>query len=579
MSIELSSNPQDLRSAFYNLQTRQDIANLLEISEKQLIYYLYIIPEERRYKYFKIPKKLGGSREILAPASALKIIQQKLNQVLQSVYKVRPSVHGFIPGRSIVTNSLLHVRKRYVLNIDLKDFFPTINFGRVRGLFMAPPYNRNPEVATILAQICCYRGSLPQGAPTSPIVSNMICSKLDSQMQKLAKVHRSTYSRYADDISISTSRPVFPKGLGYFSNETGELIIGDELKTVITQNGFNINEQKNRLQHYSKRQEVTGLTVNIFPNVKRQYVREIRGMLHAWERYGYEAAESTFRTKYANKHPEHKREVISFKRVVEGKLNYLKMVKGESNIVYVNLLTWYWRLSPNSGKHEVHLPKILQKPIIFTEGKTDYKHLQVAFSKLLKLGFFKLDIQFEEYGDQRQMGYGELLKMCQTYCLRTNNQPNILIFDRDVHKILNDVTDEESGYKNWGNNVFSFAIPIPAHRVNNSDICIELYYQDKDIKRKDIYGRRLFLSDEFNEKNGLHKSLIGVYTRSNKINNINGVTIIDSQVFNSDTGESLALSKDGFAEYIKNSDPNFQNFDFSEFKKIFDVIIKILSEN
>lgn len=579
MSIELSASTDELKSAFFCLETRQDIANLLEISEKQLIYYLYIIPEDRRYKYFEIPKKSGGFREILAPATALKIIQQKLNQVFQSVYKIRPSAHGFVSGKSIVSNSLLHVRKRYVLNIDLKDFFPTIHFGRVRGLFLAPPYNRNNEVATILAQICCYKGFLPQGAPTSPTVSNMICSKLDSQLQRLAKDHRCTYSRYADDITISTSRPKFPKGLGFISEETGELVIGDELKTIVLQNGFSLNEQKNRLQHYTKRQEVTGLTVNIFPNVQRKYVREIRGMLHAWEKYGYEAAESTYRMKYAGKHSESKRETISFKRVVEGKLNYLKMVKGDNNLVYLNLLAWFWRLSPDSAKHELLTPKTLPKPLIFTEGKTDYKHLQAAHANLINLGLYNnLDVQFEEYGDQTQMGHGELKKMCQTYSKRGNSQPTILIFDRDVRNILNEVTDEEKGYKKWGNNVYSFAIPIPAHRGNNSDICIELYFQDKDIKRKDRNGRRLFLSDEFDEKNGRHKTLDRVYTRSNKINNSKGTTIIDSQVFTFD-GASIALSKDDFADLIKNNDPYFQNIDFSEFKKIFDIIITILSEN
>jgi len=580
MSTELSLSNYELRTAFFQLESRQDIARLLDITEKQLIYYLYIIPENRRYNQFEIPKKSGGSREILAPATALKIIQKKLNQVLQSAYNPKPSAHGFIIGKSIVSNALLHKKKRYVLNIDLKDFFPTINFGRVRGLFMAPPYNLNPDVATILAQICCYKGSLPQGAPTSPIISNMICAKLDSKLQILAKVHRSTYSRYADDITFSTSRPKFPKGLGYYSEETGKLEIGDELKTIIIQNGFEINENKNRLQHYSKRQEVTGLTVNIFPNVQRSYVHEIRGMLHAWEKYGYDAAENTYRIKYASKHSENKRRMISFKRVVQGKLNFLKMVKGESNRVYLNLLMWFWQLAPELAKAEILAPKSLPKPIIYTEGKTDYKHLKVAFATLKKMEMYKeLNVQYEEYDDQIQMGFSELLKMCNVYSKRSNSQPTILIFDRDVKSILNDVEDNEKGYKKWGNNVFSFAIPVPAHRENDNGVCIELYYQDKDIKRKDNNGRRLFLSDEFDVKNGSHKSMDGVYTINKKGLQSKGVTIIDSQVFNINTKDSIVLSKDDFAELIMNGDPNFQNIDFSGFRKIFDMIICILREN
>lgn len=578
MSTELSASAAELRAGFFQLETRQDIAELLEITEKQLNYYLYIIPEHKRYKRFEIPKKRGGTREIFAPATSLKIVQQKLNQVLQSVYKVKPSAHGFVPEKSILSNAIPHVRKRFVLNLDLKDFFPSINFGRVRGLFMHPPYNRNHEVATTLAQICCFNGYLPQGAPTSPIVSNMICAKLDSELQRLAKEHRCTYTRYADDITFSTSRPKFPSGLAYFSDETGRVEIGDELKTVIKDNWFEINERKNRLQPNSKRQEVTGLTVNVFPNVRRDYVREIRGMLHAWEKYGYEAAEKTYRTKYAGKHPENEREQLSFKRVVQGKLNFLKMVKGENNRVYVNLLKWFWLLAPELAKAEIIAPPPLAKPMLYTEGKTDWKHLKTAFFSLKKMGMFtQLDIQFLEYGDETPMGDGELLKMCNILCkLPQNTQPQILIFDRDKPEIVNQVTTKDKPYKSWGNNVFSFAIPIPAHRIDTGDVCIEFYYQDKDLRRTDENGRRLFLSDEFDSKNNKHKSLNDVYTTNPKIRKM---TIIDSQVYIFSTGESIALPKDVFSELIANGNPHFHDVDFSEFSKIFDVVLTILHEN
>lgn len=449
MSTVLSASDKELHEAFFKLESRRDIAEILDVKEKQLNYHLYIIPEHKRYKRFEIAKKRGGIREIYAPATSLKIIQQKLNQVLQSVYNAKPSAHGFLPERSIVTNALPHVKKKYVLNLDLKDFFPSINFGRVRGMFMHTPYNRNHEVATTLAQICCFNGYLPQGAPTSPIVSNMLCAKLDSQLQKLAKEHRSTYTRYADDITFSTSRPKFPTGLAFFSGDTGKLEIGDELKTVIQENGFEINERKNRLQPYSRHQEVTGITVNVFPNVRRDYVREIRGMLHAWQIYGLDAAEATYRAKYAGKHPESERENLSFKKAVQGKLNFLKMVKGENNRVYLNLLKWLWRLAPELAKPEEITPPPLPKPIIYTEGKTDWKHLKTAFAALKNLGMFpELDVQFLEYGDETPMGDGELYKMCGTFCKRANPQPQILIFDRDKPDVVNHVMDKDKPYKN-----------------------------------------------------------------------------------------------------------------------------------
>jgi len=201
----LDRSCDELTQKFYSLRTARDVAKLLEIPYGTLVYHLYIIPYEARYVTFQIPKKSGESRNISTPATSLKFIQKKLNQVLQCVYQVKPSVHGFVKNKNIVTNAKAHTSKRYVLNFDLKDFFPSINFGRVRGMFMALPYALNPEVATVLAQICCYDNQLPQGAPTSPVVSNMLCAKLDSQLQKVAKKYRFTYTRYADDITFSTT--------------------------------------------------------------------------------------------------------------------------------------------------------------------------------------------------------------------------------------------------------------------------------------------------------------------------------------------------------------------------------------
>src|SRR3989338_2322638 len=206
MSLELKASKDDLRAEFFALESRKDVADLLEVSDKQLIYHLYIASASERYVTFQIPKKTSGVREISAPASALKIVQQKLNQVLQSVYEPKPSVHGFTLTKSIVSNAKVHAGRKYVFNIDLKDFFPSINFGRVRGLFIGFPYNRNTAVATVLAQICCFNNQLPQGAPTSPTVSNMICAKLDAQLQQLAKRYKCTYTRYADDITFSTTK-------------------------------------------------------------------------------------------------------------------------------------------------------------------------------------------------------------------------------------------------------------------------------------------------------------------------------------------------------------------------------------
>jgi RNA-directed DNA polymerase len=178
-----------------------------------LEYTIYVLPESEKYRSFRIPKKRkdAGKRVIQEPIPNLKIIQQKLLHVLQLVYNPKPSVHGFRQGKSIVTNAENHVKRRYVFNLDLKDFFPSIHFGRVH--FRAHPYNLNYKVATVLAQICSQPTGLPQGAPTSPIVSNMLCARMDSQLQTLAKRHYCYYTRYADDLTFSTSRRKFPAAL------------------------------------------------------------------------------------------------------------------------------------------------------------------------------------------------------------------------------------------------------------------------------------------------------------------------------------------------------------------------------
>src|SRR5699024_7070708 len=110
---------------------------------------------------------------------------------------------GFIPGKSIITNARIHRNKRLVVNIDLKDFFPSFHFGRVRGFFEKNKYFLlSREVSTIIAQLTCYKGSLPQGAPTSPIITNLICQILDYKLLKIAKKYKTDYSRYADDLTF-----------------------------------------------------------------------------------------------------------------------------------------------------------------------------------------------------------------------------------------------------------------------------------------------------------------------------------------------------------------------------------------
>ena len=358
VGLRLSADANTLLDQFNNLKSIQNIADLLEVKIEDINYYLYR-PRIERYRQFSVRKRNGGIRTLAEPIIGLKIIQQKLNQVLQVVFKLRPSVHGFVKERSIATNAQIHEGQRIILNIDLEDFFPSINFGRVRGMFMAIPYNLPPEVATVFAQICCFENQLPQGAPTSPIISNMICSRLDGELQRLARRRRCIYSRYADDITFSTSEKKFPTKLAtkVDNEESLAVSIGDELKAIIMANGFKINFKKVRLRDSSRRLEVTGLTVNKKTNVSRSYIRQIRAMLHAWDKYGLENAEKEFLIRYDTKDRAPFRSSNIFRQVVKGKLDFLAMIRGNDDLLYRKLLEYYAKLDLT-----YHIPVIGHKP-------------------------------------------------------------------------------------------------------------------------------------------------------------------------------------------------------------------------
>lgn len=361
MDLTLSSSANTLRDRFLSIRRSEEIAELLEVEYQDLIYWIYRTPENKRYLSFTISKKSGSPRNIDSPANNIKILQQKLNQVLLTVYKPKPSVHGFVVDRSVRTNATQHVGRRYVLNIDLKDFFPSINFGRVRGMFMGKPYNLPTKVSTFLAHICCYKGVLPQGAPTSPIISNMICAQMDSQLQRLAAVNKCRYTRYADDMSFSTSRQTFPSAIAVV-NDLDQVEAGPELRQIIKSNGFLLHPEKIWLRRQDRHQEVTGITVNEIPNLPRRFTNNIRAMLHAWEKYGLKAAQTHFEKNYDKKHRAPWKGHPSFQKVLKGKIEYLGMVKGKKSFTYLRFLDKLGRLDPRlSGGRGTPLELLLRR--------------------------------------------------------------------------------------------------------------------------------------------------------------------------------------------------------------------------
>lgn len=332
------------------MKTAGNLAELLDlIKQEEFVSVRYEITENmlrhfssdklapKRFRTFHIRKKSGGRREIKAPCRQLDVILTCVNILLKTVYEPSDAAMGFTAGRSVIHNAQVHVGHNYVLNLDLKDFFPSIPQARVWKRLQLPPFNFPVEIANILAGLCCTfdddvkTNVLPQGSPASPLLTNAICDKLDRRLKGVAKRFGLHYSRYADDITFSSMHNVYHEG-GEFRTEV-ERIISDQ--------GFTLNPAKTRLLKTGRRQEVTGLTVNAFANVPRKYISDLRWIINLWEKEGYAKAYARFYLSYkSDKNNSRKGEPI-LENVIGGKLNYLRMVRGENNAAYRKLQVRY----------------------------------------------------------------------------------------------------------------------------------------------------------------------------------------------------------------------------------------------
>lgn len=312
------------------LTTTGAVADLLEVNSRHIARLLAEQQRDELYYEFLVPKRTSGFRTIAAPRADLKAVQRRLAVVLGEVYVPRDSAHGFVRERSIATNARVHVRKRHVLNVDLKDFFGSIHIGRVIGLFrrLGVP----DRGASILARLCTHKGVLPQGAPTSPVLSNMICFKLDRQLQRLAKDFGAYYTRYADDITFSRRRSMLPPEIAFMDD--GRAKVGEFLERRILANGFTINREKVWLYDNRHRQVVTGVVVNSRTNVDRRFIRNIRAMIHACQKYGIEQAQIEHARRHRGESNNSEPNILS---VIRGRIEFLSMLRGKNDPVVRNL--------------------------------------------------------------------------------------------------------------------------------------------------------------------------------------------------------------------------------------------------
>jgi hypothetical protein len=468
-----------IRIAFQKMLSREDLLHLLN-EVKSLIYGEKVVPFQlkqltwyanpklsgKRYSEFRIRKKSGAERSIHAPVEGLKAIQKTLSFVLQCVFEPHKAAMGFVRDKSIVDNARLHEGRNYVYNIDLKDFFSSVDQARVWKCLQLKPFNLsdssetkktkevfeiipfielineiNPSqarlietpkgsylhliklidgkekyftlklgpkfnlkgisleeklkaiksntndyevyygqtkngpwatlspkkrhnnkqksivisrlsLANMISAICSTemevgrkneagewvsvkRNVLPQGAPTSPVLTNVICQRLDFILSGVAKRFNLTYSRYADDITFSSMHNVYQPDSDFLK----------ELHRIIAEQGFHIKVSKTRLQKNGHRKEVTGLLVNEKANVQQRYIKQLRMWLYYWERYGYDRAYSFFIQQYLAEKVNGVKGKPDMANVIGGKLDFLKMVKGAENELYLKLKSRFDKLT------------------------------------------------------------------------------------------------------------------------------------------------------------------------------------------------------------------------------------------
>ncbi|PNH84446.1 ribonuclease H [Vibrio diazotrophicus] len=603
--------------ALKEAKTKPDLARLLGIKPSLLTHCLYVIKTENQYIQFKIPKKNGGERIINAPTDKLKFIQSALSNLLldcldeinydkfpksdfSNITSKRAKVlkikipnsnirqqslsHGFERKRSIITNAMMHLGKKYVLNIDLEDFFGSFNFGRVRGFFIK---NRNfelsPEIATVIAKIACHNNELPQGSPCSPVITNLIVHSLDIKLAKLAEKNSCIYTRYADDITFSCRKRDLPKAIAYELN--GEFILSKKLRSEITRSGFNINHKKTRNQYKDSRQDVTGLIVNKKPNTKKEYWRTVRAQ-----------CDNLFKTGAFTELVDGKDVEGNINRL-EGKLNFIDQVDHYNRLRQTPPLNPKYQtkedlIKNNQAKLRRYLHNGREKtfskflfyrlfyanelPTILTEGKTDNVYLKAAIHMLSKdfpklssvqttTSKYKLLLRFFEYKVRTRYllelygGADYLKSFVINYRYQYNyykapkpENPVIIVVDNDTGP---------NGLINYVNGITEKKIfPSASKDIRTSEfvhIFNNLYLV---LTPKGLGGCNTDIEYFFTDKDRL---------RTYKIkDSLKCFNTVDKRDPNND------LSKEVFATHIVHA--NKKDIDFSGFKVILERIVKAI---
>lgn len=282
-------------------------------------FYKAIFASDFFYKEILIPKrKVGKFRTLKVPPVFLKNMQRWILDNILYFISCHRNATGFIPNKSIVDNALVHVRKKYILKMDIEDFFPSINFYLVREVFIKMHYSK--VISNALASLCICEGQLPQGAPTSPYIANLVFIDIDIRISQLCLKHNLNYSRYADDITISGSSNIF--------------WVRKVVEKILSEKKFKVNKDKTVIIKPGDKKQVTGLIVNDQLSVPKSTIRELRKNIYYIKEFGIDSHLNKIKYEYAKE---------KYIDSLYGTASFIKMISPEKGINFFNELNSIFR--------------------------------------------------------------------------------------------------------------------------------------------------------------------------------------------------------------------------------------------
>lgn len=647
------------------IKNLNQLSKLLEIDRNTLNSLLNREYREKLYKVYAIPKKDGSERQICAPQEPLKSIQKRISELLwreqlwinhekeeqyikknkmireekqryisftetiedyNSGYRLtlelkknyrfqNNTIQGFEKGKSILTNAALHRKKKYIINIDLKDFFDSFTFYRVRGYFEHhKDFLLSREIAMTLANLVCYKSKLPQGAPSSPILTNMIGRILDSRIRKLCKKFRLKYTRYADDMTFSTNDDDCFARVKDFLHE---------LNIIVEDAGFTVNDKKSRICYWYSRQTVTGLIVNKRISVSKKYYKATRGMAHQLY-IGREV--------YVNKE-----KVDNPIKILSGRFAFINQVDQYSdNILGLERNIFSTREKTFQRFLFYKYFYGIDRPMLVTEGKTDIRYIRASLKKLNKkfpelinlendgkakysITFLKKSTVLEKYLGLNKHGGSIFEKIWNLYLNNNlfNNKnfgdiynyfkrigspyksPVIMLFDNELDELDRPIKQFLDKYKRMAKNIFEKEYEESKRKkIQNLKLdgktSEEIKKEIKNFETKFCDEKKEKIKEELRErewihiKDNLYLMLIPDIESGTNNSDIESLLLSDDikkvdrileKEFNSSDKDFVEKKNYGKNHLSKHIMYNYQNFSFQNFEKLFENIKSIIQDN